>query len=85
MEPLHTSIPVWPFMCGMDIVGKLPRGSRQKEYAIFIMDYFMKWVEGEVFARINDVEVIQFIWKHVVRRFGIPQEIKIDNRPQFIS
>lgn len=52
-KPLHTIIPTWPFMKqGMYIVGKLPRGSRQKVYAIFVTDYFTKWVERETLARI---------------------------------
>ncbi|KAL0448711.1 UNVERIFIED_CONTAM: hypothetical protein Slati_1427500 [Sesamum latifolium] len=40
-------------------------------------------VEAEPLARINEGEVMKFIWKNIVCRFGIPREIISDNGRQF--
>ena len=45
-------------------------------------DYFSKWIEAKAFAFIKDKEVIRFVWKNIVCRFGIPQFI-INNGSQF--
>ncbi|XP_062088902.1 uncharacterized protein LOC133795468 [Humulus lupulus] len=85
-EPLHPIISPWPFMkWGMDIVGKLPMAPGQKVYLLMVTDYFTKWVEGESFSCIKDKEVINFIWKNVICRFGVPKEIVTDNGSQFIN
>ncbi|KAL0445645.1 UNVERIFIED_CONTAM: hypothetical protein Slati_1692400 [Sesamum latifolium] len=44
-----------PFdMWGMDIVGKLPRATGQREYLIVAVDYFTKWVEAEPLTKIGE-------------------------------
>ncbi|KAL0445055.1 UNVERIFIED_CONTAM: Pro-Pol polyprotein [Sesamum latifolium] len=40
-------------------------------------------VEAELLARITEGEVMKFIWKNIVCRFGIPREIISDNGRQF--
>ena len=47
------------------------------------IDYFNKWIAAEAFASINDKEAVQFVWKNIVCRFGIPQSIVTNNGPQF--
>ena len=42
-------------------------------------------LEAEAFASINDKDVVQFVWKNIVCRFGIPQSIVTNNGPQFNS
>ena len=69
----------------MDIVGALPRASGQRKYLLILTDYFTKWVEAEAFAEIKDVDVEGFIWRNIICRFGVPQEIVTDNGSQFIS
>ena len=69
----------------MDIVGPLPTVLAQKKLLLVVIDYFSKWIEAEAFASIKDKEVVQFVWKNIVTRFGIPQSIVADNRPQFES
>ena len=48
-------------------------------------DYFRKWLEVKAFSSVKDKDVVQFIWKNIVYRFGIPQSIVTDNGPQFDS
>ncbi|KAL0413473.1 UNVERIFIED_CONTAM: hypothetical protein Sradi_1549000 [Sesamum radiatum] len=67
----------------MDIVGPFPMASSQRKFLLVAIDYFIKWVEAEPLARITEGEVMKFIWKSVVCRFGIPREIISDNRCQF--
>ncbi|KAL0402038.1 UNVERIFIED_CONTAM: hypothetical protein Slati_4233700 [Sesamum latifolium] len=63
-----------PFdMWGMDIVGKLPWAMGQREYLIVAVDYFTKWVEAEPLAKIEEREVMKFIWQNIICRFSIPR------------
>ena len=49
------------------------------------IDYFSKWIETEAFASIKNKDVVQFVWKNIVCRFGIPQSIVTNNGSQFDS
>ena len=69
----------------MDIVGPFPRASGQRKFLLILTDYFTKWVEAEAFAEIKDSDVESFIWRNIICRFGLPQEIVADNGSQFIS
>ncbi|KAJ9539344.1 hypothetical protein OSB04_032077 [Centaurea solstitialis] len=85
-EPLHSILVPWPFMrWGMDIVGKLPPAPGQKVYLLVLTDYFSKWIEAAAFSQVRDKEVISFIQKNIIYRFGVPAEIMCDNGSQFIS
>ncbi|CAH9078823.1 unnamed protein product [Cuscuta epithymum] len=85
-ESLHPVLSPWPFMkWGMDIVGKLPEAPGQKVYMLAMTDYFSKWIEAEPFRQIRDTQVISFIKRNILSRFGIPSEIVCDNGSQFIS
>ncbi|KAL0361094.1 UNVERIFIED_CONTAM: hypothetical protein Sradi_3793900 [Sesamum radiatum] len=68
---------------GMDIVGSFPVASGQRKFLLVAIDYFTKWVEAEPLASITEGEVMKFIWKNIVYRFGIPREIISDNERQF--
>uniref|UniRef100_A0A803PYS8 Integrase catalytic domain-containing protein n=1 Tax=Cannabis sativa TaxID=3483 RepID=A0A803PYS8_CANSA len=70
---------------GMDIVGPLPIAPAQKTFMLALTDYFSKWIEADSFAQVKDREVEGFVWKNIVCRFGLPQEIVADNGSQFIS
>ena len=48
-------------------------------------DYFSKWIEAESFVQVKEKEVISFIKRNILTRFGIPAEIICDNGSQFIS
>ena len=85
-ELLHPLTSPWPFMkWGMDIVGKLPPASGQRVYLLAMTDYFSKWIEAEAFKEVKDTQVISFIRRNILSRFGIPSTIVCDNGSQFIS
>ncbi|XP_022887370.1 uncharacterized protein LOC111403192 [Olea europaea var. sylvestris] len=69
----------------MDIIGKLPAAPGQRVFVLAITNYFTKWIEAEVLSKVRDREVIQFIWKNVICRFGVPKEIVTDNGTRFIN
>ncbi|KAJ0927102.1 putative nucleotidyltransferase, Ribonuclease H [Helianthus annuus] len=85
-EFLHPIPSSWPFMrWGMDIVGKLPKAPGGKVFMLAMTDYFSKWIEAEAFAQVREKEVISFIKRNIITRFGIPSEIICDNGSQFIG
>ncbi|KAL0445368.1 UNVERIFIED_CONTAM: hypothetical protein Slati_2259500 [Sesamum latifolium] len=68
---------------GDSIVGPFPLTTGQRKFLLVAIDYFTKWVEAEPLARITEGEVMKFIWKNIICRFGIPREILSDNGRQF--
>ncbi|XP_042415389.1 uncharacterized protein LOC122004592 [Zingiber officinale] len=81
---LRTSIVSCSFdQWGMDIVGPFPMAPGQRRFLLVAVDYFSKWVETEALARITEDVVIQFLWKNILCRFGIPHKLVSDNGRQF--
>ena len=70
---------------GMDIVGKLPVAPGGKVFMLAMTDYFSKWIEAEAFVQVREKEVISFIKRNILTRFGVPAEIICDNGSQFIG
>ncbi|XP_074266990.1 uncharacterized protein LOC141590289 [Silene latifolia] len=48
-------------------------------------DYFSKWIEADSFRQVTDKEVISFIRKNIICRYGISLEIICDNGTQFVG
>ena len=69
----------------MDIVGKLPAAPGKLTYLLVVTDYFTKWIEAAPYAQIQEKQVVDFVWKHIICRFGLPKEIVCDNGSQFIG
>ncbi|KAL0444777.1 UNVERIFIED_CONTAM: hypothetical protein Slati_2200400 [Sesamum latifolium] len=67
----------------MEIVGPFPLAPEQRKFLLVAIDYFTKWVEAEPLARITEGEVMKFIWKNIICRFGLLREIISDNGRQF--
>ena len=44
----------WPFVVwGINIINQLHKGRGSVQYAVVVVDYFMKWVEAEALASIT--------------------------------
>ncbi|KAL0320058.1 UNVERIFIED_CONTAM: hypothetical protein Sradi_5267300 [Sesamum radiatum] len=83
-EPLNVMLSQCPFsQWGMDIVGSFPLAPGQKKFLLVAIDYFTKWVEAELLARIMEGKVMKFIWKNIIYRFGLPRELISNNGRQF--
>ncbi|KAL0377453.1 UNVERIFIED_CONTAM: hypothetical protein Sradi_3050800 [Sesamum radiatum] len=68
---------------GFGFVGPFPQATGQRKFLIVAVDYFTKWVEAEALAKISEKEVIKFLWKNIICRFGIPRALISDNGTQF--
>ncbi|XP_057480460.1 uncharacterized protein LOC130767578 [Actinidia eriantha] len=70
----------WPFaQWGIDILEPLPQAPMQRRFLIVAIDYFAKWIEAQPLAKITKKNARDFLWKHIVCRFGIPKVIILDN------
>ncbi|KAL0373856.1 UNVERIFIED_CONTAM: Gag-Pol polyprotein [Sesamum radiatum] len=68
---------------GIDILGPFPQAVAQKKFIVVAVEYFSKWVKAEALAKITEREMINFIWKNIICRFGIPRVLISDNGTQF--
>jgi len=64
---------------GMDIMGKLPKAPSGKVSMLAMTDYLSTWIDTELFSQVKEGEVIPFIKRNIISRFGIPSEIVCDN------
>ena len=79
VEPLHPIVSPWPFIKWvMDIVAKILVAPGGKVYMLVITDYFSKWIEVEAYVQVRDKEVVSFINRNMLTRFGILAEIICD-------
>ncbi|XP_038678408.1 uncharacterized protein LOC119979856 [Tripterygium wilfordii] len=77
MVPIQSSCPFAQW--GTDLLGPFLSASGQRAYLIVAMDYFTKWVEVEPLETISENKVIDFIWRTIVCRYGIPRALIVDN------
>ncbi|GKV35101.1 hypothetical protein SLEP1_g43414 [Rubroshorea leprosula] len=85
-NPLHMIVAPWPFaQWGMDILGPFPEAKGRKKFLIVAIDYFTKWIEAELVARITEQKVEEFVKKHIMCQFGMPRVLVTDNGTQFAS
>ena len=53
-------------------------------YFLATMECFTKWVETKPLAQIRETNIIKFIYKNILSKFGIPRAFVSNNRNQFI-
>lgn len=85
--PLHPTIPSWPFDAwGIDIIGQIePSSSKGQKFILAAKDYFSRWAEAIPLREVKADNIINFLERHIIYRFGIPHRITSDNRPAFRS
>ena len=67
-------------MLGIDVIGAIkPKGSNGHRFILVIIDYFTKWVEVVSYANVTRNEVIRFIKKEIICRYGLSKKIITDN------
>ena len=68
------------------MVGEInPNSSKLHKYILTATDYFSKWTEAIPLKVINDTEVIEFLQRNIVTRFGVPNCLVFDNAIYFSS
>eukprot|EP00253_Pinus_taeda_P035171 PITA_35171 len=82
--PLHPVVTVGPFAkWGIDYVTCNPCSARGHGYIIVVVDYFTKWAEAMPTLSEGDHTATQFLFNHVISRFGVPQAIVTDHGKHF--
>ena len=81
---LHSVITIGPFSkWGIDYMTCNPCSTGGHGYIIVVMDYFTKWAEAMPTYSIDSKTMAQFLFNHVISRFGIPQAIVTDHGSHF--
>lgn len=71
---------------GLDVIGDItPNSSQQHKYILTATDYFTRWTEAIPLRKLNEDEVISFIKKFIINRYGIPDALIFDNASYFSS
>ena len=60
-------------------MGPFPEAPSKVKFLIVAVDYFTKWIEAEPLVCISGRQVIKFMWKNIVTKFGIPKVLISDN------
>ena len=82
LEPITVENPFKQW--GLDVVGEInPNSSKMHNYILTTTDYFYKWTKAMPLKVINDNEVIQFLQRNIVTRFGVPNCFVLDNAKYF--
>eukprot|EP00253_Pinus_taeda_P011702 PITA_11702 len=82
--PLHPIVTIGPFAkWGIDYVTCNPRLAGGHGYIIVAIDYFTKWAEAMPTLSEDGHTVAQFLFNHVISRFGVPQAIATDHGKHF--
>lgn len=55
------------------------------KFLVVAVDYFTKWVEAEPLVTITGKNILKFVWKNIICRFGISHRIISDNGKQFAN
>jgi hypothetical protein len=81
---LQTKPITWHFSTwGMDFVGPFKKVKGGFTYIFVTVDKFTKWIKVKPITFITAAKMVEFI-KEIMYRFGIPNNIIIDNETQFI-
>ena len=73
-------------MWGMDVVGPIsPPSFKGYRFILAIVDYLSKWAKVIPLREVKTSDLIKFIKRYVIYRFGVPRWIVHDNGPQFVS
>ncbi len=83
MQPIITSRP--SEMIGVDIMGPLPKSSKQHEYLLVFVDYFTRWVELFPLRHATASAIAEILRKEILTRWGVPDFILSDRGTQFVS
>ena len=84
--PLQPQVLIEPFeRLALDFVGHITPMSKKKRYILVCLDYVTKWVEEKALYQANEQSVVDFLFKEIFTRFGLPMEIVMDQGTRFMS
>jgi len=81
---LTSLVSPWPFAWwGIDLLGPFPKAAGQLKYPVVSIEYSTKWIEAEPLAKITAKNVLRFLKRNILARFGVPNLVISDNGTQF--
>lgn len=77
---LHAVVKPCPFRGWFsDLIREIqPTSSKSQIYILVVFDYFTKWIDVVPLVNANQDEIIEFIRKHIMYKFGIPETTTTD-------
>jgi hypothetical protein len=76
LKPIDLS---WPFVvCGIDIIGVLPRALEGFRFLFVGIDTFTKWMEATPVVNIIQEAAVKFL-QSIIYRFDVPKRDLTDN------
>ncbi|GAA0147732.1 hypothetical protein LIER_07360 [Lithospermum erythrorhizon] len=79
MSPVVSAIPF--AMWGIDLVGQFLKPHVKYKDVVVAIDYFNKWVKVAPLRSTTAEAILEFIWKNIITRYGIPRVLVSDNGP----
>jgi transposase InsO family protein len=76
--PITCPLSTW----GLDLVGPFKKAKGRFTHIFIAVDKFTKWIKVKPAASITTTKAVEFI-KEIMYRFGMPNNIIIDNGTQF--
>lgn len=75
----------WPFRgWALELVREIqPASSTSQRYILVGIYYFTKWIEAIPLTNVDQEAVIEFIQRHIIYKFGIPETITTDQGSVF--
>jgi hypothetical protein len=72
--PLHPTVLSWPFgASGIDVIGAIePPSTRGHHIILVAIAYFSKWAEAIPLREVSSDNVINFLERQIIYRFGVP-------------
>ena len=82
---LYSMISHWSFLVwGINVIVRIaPKALNGHKYILVAIDYFTKWVEAASYSVLKVKHVARFIKNNIICRYGVPQEIIVDNGSHF--
>ena len=69
---------------GIYIIGEIRlNASNGHKYIVMAIDYFSRWIEAKSFGTLKAKQMVKFIEKILICRYGVPHHIMTDNGVQF--
>ena len=69
---------------GMDVL-QLPKTHSGKKYAVAFVEYLTKWLEVFAMANQEALTIAKLIAERIVPMHGVPKELLLDRRSNFLS
>jgi hypothetical protein len=80
LQPIDISLPF--AVCGIHIVGILPRALGGFRYSFVGFDMLTKWMEAMPVVNITQEATVKFL-QSIIYRFNVPRRVLTDNGTQF--